>query len=277
MTSPEAFGGEDHAGFEEEYFCEPHDVPQNHEEHQLIKDGNALIQQNLEARKNSRESYARGQNQASKKKPDLNKSNNLSLVDWSGFPAAAHSPGHAAERKRASSFRKANKEAENGKQEKKPSSFRNRRLANLDANKQVSPKGPTGRQGSDDRQRRRASLGSVPTKQDDAVSADGRRAKYRNRRHSQRNLNANPPPPPPSEVHQRGRNSRPPRRFSNPKQPVSPKSRVRRPVAAAASSTTLEVSRKPPQRSTSGRRRVADDGGTSAFGGERRRKGSFTW
>ena len=283
MNSSATFG-EVHAEFEDDLLPEPHGVSQDHEEEQLIKDGNALIQRDLEVRKNKRESYARGQ--ALNRKPDMNKLNNLSLVDWSGFPAAAHSPGHAAERKRASSFRKAKQDAENGKdgkEEQKPSSFRNRRLAKLNISEQEPPTGRTGRQGKgfdNERQRRRASMGAVPTTDDDGTSG-GLRAKYKNRRHSQRNLKSISPPPPPPEARHRaertGRTSRLPRQLSSSKQPASPNSRVRRPVAAAASSTTLEVSKKPPQRSASGMRRVADDRGTSAFRGESRKKGSFTW
>ena len=278
MNSSATFG-EVHAGFEDDLLPEPNGVSEDHEEEQLIKDGNALIQRDLEVRKNKRESYARGQ--ALNRKPDMNKLNNLSLVDWSGFPAAAHSPGHAAERKRASSFRKAQQDAENGKE--KPSSFRNRRLAKLNISEQEPPTGRSGRQGKgidNERQRRRASLGSVPTTDDNGTSG-GLRAKYKNRRHSQRNLKSISPPPPPPEARHRadrtGRTSRPPRQLSSSKQPVSPNSLVRRPVAAAASSTTLEVSKKIPQRSSSGMRRIADDRGTSAFRGESRKKGSFTW
>ena len=84
--------------FGDEFFPEPHGVSQDHNEDQLIKDGNALIQQDLETRKNKRESYARSQ--ALNRKLDKNKFISLSSVDWSGFPAAAHSPGKASERKR---------------------------------------------------------------------------------------------------------------------------------------------------------------------------------
>ena len=79
----------------EDFFGIVPPAPPDHED-KLIKDGNDLIQKELEKRKKSRD-YAR--NQISRDRP---RSTNLSMsfVDWSGFPAAAHSPTNLSERKR---------------------------------------------------------------------------------------------------------------------------------------------------------------------------------
>jgi hypothetical protein len=267
------------------------------DEDQLIKDGNDLIQRDLESRRKNRE-YSSRQVRDTQKKGDINKIN-LNFVDWSGFPAAAHSPRSSAERRRLSVKRASSLDAPGvvgagGASSHEPPKLLS--LRNL-INREQKEKGKD-----------TTTATGVGGEEDDGPGGAKSPHKYRNRRHSQRNLSGSSAPDSPKQFqeprqspprrrlgagspqvldtggsHHRGErrerkgassaSKQPrPRRNSNPGQPSSPTSRLRRPIAAAASSTTLEIRKKVPQRTASGMRRnstvgATNDGGRGGGGG----------
>jgi hypothetical protein len=251
-------------------------------EDKLIKDGNDLIQKDLEYRKKSRE-YDR--QQTTKDRPQVETKVSMSFVDCSGFPGGAiHSAaiGSGSERKQSTTSRRASLTNGGAKDDdqRRAVLLKSKRRSSVDATTS-SPDGEP--QGSPKKEEpkfrnRRSSLRGGGNTHPPAEKQDPQPPRHRfSRRHSldqgdshhsaERRANRRPTEnkegtDPPAE--RRGsakgnrtesRRSRTESRGSGKPRRIQSLGRVRRPVQAAASSTTLEVNRIAPQRTTSGMRR----------------------
>jgi hypothetical protein len=251
--------------FEEDFFGIVRGAPDPDNEEQLIKDGNNQILKAVESKKKTRE-YSRSQTSRDKTTSAMN----MSFVDWSGFPAAAHSnsPATTSERKdRRASLSSAPNPA---RELERRATLRSQRKSQTKTTFAPEP---------------------MPAKSVSPPREDGQ--KYRSRRYSFKG--GDPPknpqdgiPAPPASATRRaslgpGSSHRRPERQhrtqgpvsakrgtrANPSsRPTSPSGRIRRPVFAAASSTTLDVRRNTPQRTASQGRKQRSHRNSNLDGGQ---------
>jgi hypothetical protein len=266
----------------EDFFGVTPTTPPEHED-KLIKDGNDLIQKDLEDRKKSREYDPQ---QTTKDRPQVETKVSMSFVDWSGFPGGAiHSAAigsGSSEKKTSTISRRAsltNGGAKDDDQRRAVllKSKRRSSLGPTTSTPEEEPQGPPRKEEPKFRNRRSSLRGGGNThpsaeKQDPpsprlrstrrhSLDQGGSRHNPAERRASRRPAEDKEGTHP--RIERKGSakaNSREstgsgrPRRIQS-LDPDSPPTRVRRPVQAAASSTTLEVNRIAPQRTTSGMRR----------------------
>jgi len=249
-------------------------APLKHEDRQqLIKDGNDLIQKDLEDRKKSRE-YDR--QQTTKDRPQVETKISMSFVDWSGFPGGAI---HAAissgsERKQSTTSRRASLTNAGAKDDdqRRAVLLKSKRRSSVGATTSSPEEEPQGspRKEEPKFKNRRSSLRGGGITQPPAEKQDPQPPRRLSRRHSldqggshhsaERRAKRRPTEnkegtDPPAERRGSAKGNRTESRGSGRPRRIQSVGRVRRPVQAAASSTTLEVNRIAPQRTTSGIRR----------------------
>jgi hypothetical protein len=254
----------------EDFFGVTPEAPPEHED-KLIKDGNDLIQKDLEDRKKNRE-YDR--QQTTKDRPQLETKVSMSSVDWSGFPGGAiHSAAIGSEKKQSTTttIRRAKDD-----DQRRAILLKAKRRSSVghtssSISEEEEPQGLPKKEEPKFRNRRSSLRGGGNTLPP-AEKQDPQQPRHRFTRrlsldqggsHHRAERRANRKPPEDKEGTrqraERGKSAkanRAPRRIQSlGAAPVSPPTRVRRPVQAAASSTTLEVNRKAPLRTTSGIRR----------------------
>jgi hypothetical protein len=219
----------------EEFFGVTPETPPEHED-KLIKDGNDLIQKDLEDRKKSRE-YDR--QQTTKDRPKVETKVSMSFVDWSGFPGGAiHSGAIDPEKKHSTTSRRASLTHGGAKDD-------DQRRAVLLKAKRRSSVGPTTSTPDEEpkfRNRRSSFRGGGTTRRPSLEQGSHQRAE---RRTSTRPSEDKEGTHQGAERRGSAKGNRI-RRTSLGAEPVVSSPRMRRPVQAAASSTTLEVNKKAP-------------------------------